>query len=87
MNVLNVIGGKPFTNLTDTIIPKKDSKSAVIAQKGHPLITASSLRNEERQKCEVWSRVMGYHRPIAGYNIGKKQEFSERKNFKEPKGE
>mgnify|MGYP007071687780 CR=1 FL=1 len=43
------------------------------------------LKNEERQKCEVWSRVMGYHRPVAGFNIGKKGEFSERKYFKEAK--
>lgn len=35
----------------------------------------------ERQKCEVWSRVMGYHRPISGYNIGKKSEFLSRKYF------
>ena len=42
------------------------------------------LKPEERQKCEVWSRVMGYHRPIAGYNVGKKQEFRDRKYFKEP---
>jgi anaerobic ribonucleoside-triphosphate reductase len=42
------------------------------------------LKTEERQKCEVWSRVMGYHRPIAGWNIGKKQEFQDRKYFKEP---
>lgn len=28
---------------------------------------------------------MGYHRPISGWNIGKKQEFADRKVFKEPK--
>jgi len=42
------------------------------------------LKPEERQKCEVWSRVMGYHRPIAGWNIGKKQEYADRRYFKEP---
>ena len=45
------------------------------------------LKDEERQKCEVWTRVMGYHRPISGFNVGKKQEHLERKNFKEPKEE
>ena len=44
------------------------------------------IDDSERQRCEVWSRVMGYHRPVAGYNIGKKQEFADRKNFKEPMG-
>ncbi len=42
------------------------------------------LKEEERQRCEVWSRVMGYHRPTSGWNIGKKQEFEDRKYFKEP---
>lgn len=43
------------------------------------------LREEERTRCSVWSRVMGYHRPVSYYNIGKKQEFADRMNFKEPK--
>lgn len=42
---------------------------------------------EERQPCEVWSRVMGYLRPTSGYNKGKIGEFNERKFFKEPKPE
>ena len=41
------------------------------------------LKNEERQRCEVWSRVMGYHRPTSSYNIGKKAEFAERVFFTE----
>lgn len=41
------------------------------------------LEDSERTKCEVWSRVMGYHRPIQSYNIGKKQEFKDRKYFTE----
>jgi hypothetical protein len=43
------------------------------------------LKDEERQPCEVWTRVMGYHRPVSSYNIGKKGEFDERVCFKEPK--
>ena len=30
------------------------------------------LTEEERQPCEVWTRVMGYHRPVSSFNIGKK---------------
>lgn len=41
------------------------------------------LRDEERQPCEVWTRVMGYHRPVASFNIGKKGEFAERRFFHE----
>jgi anaerobic ribonucleoside-triphosphate reductase len=31
----------------------------------------------------VWTRVMGYHRPVASFNLGKKGEHKERKHFKE----
>lgn len=37
---------------------------------------------KERQKCEVWTRVMGYHRPVSHFNIGKKAEHYNRKHFK-----
>ena len=43
------------------------------------------LNDGERTPCEVWSRVMGYHRPVSEYNKGKKEEFYERKCFKEEK--
>ena len=35
----------------------------------------------ERTQCEIWSRVMGYFRPTSTWNIGKKQEFKDRKNY------
>ena len=35
--------------------------------------------------CEVYSRIVGYFRPIQNWNIGKKQEFEDRKEFKEVK--
>lgn len=35
-----------------------------------------------RQKCETFSRSMGYIRPISNFNIGKRAEFEERKTFK-----
>lgn len=41
------------------------------------------LTDEERQPCEIWTRVMGYHRPLSSFNIGKKGEFHERKYFSE----
>ena len=31
------------------------------------------------EKAEVWSRVTGYLRPVQNYNIGKKEEYKERK--------
>jgi hypothetical protein len=41
------------------------------------------LSDEERQPCEVWTRVMGYHRPVASFNTGKKGEHQERRFFVE----
>ena len=42
-----------------------------------------ALTDAERQPCEVWTRVMGYHRPVASFNIGKKGEHRERRFFRE----
>lgn len=42
-----------------------------------------TLKDEERQRCEIWTRVMGYHRPVSSFNIGKKGEFHERQFFEE----
>lgn len=42
-----------------------------------------TLQDSERQRCEVWTRVMGYHRPVASFNIGKKSEHRERRFFRE----
>jgi anaerobic ribonucleoside-triphosphate reductase len=47
------------------------------------LTGAITLADDERQRCEVWTRVMGYHRPVASFNIGKKGEHSERCFFVE----
>lgn len=41
------------------------------------------LNNKDRQKCEVWTRVMGYHRPVSEFNKGKKSEHKQRLHFKE----
>jgi anaerobic ribonucleoside-triphosphate reductase len=49
--------------------------------------------NGEQPKCpyceketNVWTRVMGYFRPVSSFNIGKKGEHKERKFFKETEG-
>ena len=44
---------------------------------------AVRLTDEERQRCEVWTRVMGYHRPVVSFNVGKKGEHRERRFFRE----
>ncbi|MGK2349521.1 ribonucleoside triphosphate reductase [Actinomyces sp. W5033] len=37
----------------------------------------------EPVECEVWTRVMGYFRPVKSFNIGKKGEYAERTMFTE----
>ena len=45
------------------------------------------LKTEERTRCEVWTRVMGYHRPVSAFNAGKRSEHRERRYFSEcPQG-
>ena len=39
------------------------------------------LKDEERTRCEVWSRVVGYLRPVQQWNAGKEEEFKDRKTF------
>lgn len=49
------------------------------------------MSNEEEQEkeekvlkvpCEVYSRIVGYLRPIQNWHKGKRQEFKDRKTFK-----
>jgi len=42
-----------------------------------------SLTNFRR--CEVYSRVVGYLRPVGQWNVGKRREYKERKEYKVPK--
>jgi len=38
-----------------------------------------------KQPCEVYSRIVGYLRPVQQWNEGKQEEFHQRKEFKIPK--
>lgn len=37
---------------------------------------------DKRTKCLVYTRVMGYHRPVESFNPGKKTEHKQRQYFK-----
>ena len=37
-----------------------------------------------KQKCEVYSRVVGYLSPVSRWNKGKKEEWKDRKDFEQP---
>jgi hypothetical protein len=47
----------------------------------HTSDSAIDLKDEERTRCEVWSRVMGYHRPVSAWNPGKRSEYAERRCY------
>jgi hypothetical protein len=42
------------------------------------------LDASERTRCEVWTRVMGYYRPVSMWNAGKQSEYADRRAFVEP---
>lgn len=39
------------------------------------------MTQENRTKCQVFSRVVGYIRPVNQWNEGKEEEFKDRKTF------
>lgn len=41
-------------------------------------------KSVKRVACEVYSRIVGYLRPVQDWNEGKKQEFAERKTYAVP---
>lgn len=42
------------------------------------------VKTELRVPCEVYSRIVGYLRPVQNWHQGKRQEFSERRVFRLP---
>lgn len=47
------------------------------------IMSPQHIKQQERTRCEIWTRVMGYHRPVSQFNIGKKSEHYSRKHFTE----
>jgi hypothetical protein len=43
-----------------------------------------SAKDVKRVPCEVYSRIVGYLRPVQDWNEGKQQEFAERKAYQVP---
>ncbi len=38
---------------------------------------------EKKIPCEIYSRVVGYMRPLQQWNLGKKEEFQDRNQYKQ----
>jgi len=41
-------------------------------------------KDNKKQKCEVYSRVVGYLSPISEWNKGKLEEYKDRQEYKIP---
>jgi anaerobic ribonucleoside-triphosphate reductase len=39
-------------------------------------------KTKKRIPCEVYSRIVGYLRPVQNWNKGKRQEFSDRQTYR-----
>ena len=68
-------------NWQDELATIEDKFSAMFGRgtDGPPLSAESSTAVEV--PCEVWSRIVGYLRPVSNWNAGKQQEFAERETF------
>lgn len=44
-------------------------------------LTETKAKHTCGERCEIWSRVCGYFRPVSSWNKGKKEEFKDRKTF------
>jgi len=42
----------------------------------------SQKKKPKRTRCEVYSRIVGYLRPVEQWNDGKQSEWKDRKTFK-----
>jgi len=56
---------------------KEDENGNLVLENG------TVVPKEKRQKTEIYSRVVGYLRPVSQWNNGKRQEFKKRKTFKD----
>ena len=67
---------------------KKEPAAPAIANSGSLIshdkfMKKTNIPDSERTRCEVWTRVMGYHRPVSQFNAGKQSEHRERTPFLE----
>ena len=53
----------------------------IIVRSAVPSRDIGHLPGDQDEKTEVYSRIVGYFRPIQNWNRGKKQEFKDRKEY------
>ncbi|KYK25873.1 anaerobic ribonucleoside triphosphate reductase [Thermoplasmatales archaeon SG8-52-1] len=67
----------PYYTITPTFSVCPDHGYIAGEHKTCPLC----IKENKKTECEVYSRVVGYLRPVNQWNKGKQQEFSDRKTF------
>ena len=60
----------------------KHDTTEVVHHNGQRLVVCHDCKTTLGRKTEVYSRVVGYLRPVDGWNKGKKAEFGDRKTYK-----
>jgi anaerobic ribonucleoside-triphosphate reductase len=72
-------------NITCSICEKElqEKEEYMPYKDGHIKCKACHQKNPlgQFQKTEVYSRIVGYIRPVSQWNKGKKQEFKDRKTY------
>lgn len=63
------------------LLSYKDGKEEIMIFKCNDCYKSNPALTNFRQ-CEVYSRIVGYLRPVQQWNEGKKKEFEKRKVFK-----
>ena len=48
-------------------------------------MTTKDLKTESRQRCMIYTRVVGYCRPVNAFNVGMKSMYKDRLFFMEEK--
>jgi anaerobic ribonucleoside-triphosphate reductase len=64
-----------------------DRKDTMTDEELHELERIREERSHRRiriMRCEVYSRVVGYYRPVSGWNKGKREEFKDREYVEMP---
>lgn len=74
------ISGKEIKNGVELVYEENGEKFSVL--KCNDCYRKSPGLSNYR-KCEVYSRVVGYLRPVQQWHLGKKQEFKDRKEFRQ----
>jgi len=62
----------------ENMVGKEEKRTESITLGGQG---GNTKRNKCGAKCDVYSRVVGYHRPTRNWNAGKQSEFSDRVEY------